>query len=73
MAALMYRIRNPTLYSLFIPAFVVGPIHDVGLVLDSDYGQNYLKLHKDNSGEAQPSVRAPLSLSGGRQEKFSER
>lgn len=44
MAALMYRIRNPTLYSLFIPAFVVGPIHDVGLVLDSDYGQNYLEV-----------------------------
>lgn len=73
MAALMYRIGDPIAYPPSIPALVVGPIYDVGLVLVSDYGQNYLKLHKDNSAEVQHPVRAPLSLSGGRQEKFSER
>lgn len=73
MAAVLYCIGNPTPYSPSIPALAVGPIHDVGLVLHSGHGQNYLKLHKDDSGEAQPSVCASLSLSGGRQEKFSER
>lgn len=57
----------------YLPALVVGPRHDVGLALNSDYGQNYLTLHKDNSGEAESFVHAPLPLSGGRQEKFSER
>lgn len=57
----------------YLLALVMGPRHDVGLVLNSDYGQNYLTLYKHNSGEAQSFVRARLSLSGGRQEKFGER
>lgn len=57
----------------YLPALVAGPRHHVGLFFNSDYGQNYLMLHKDNSGEAQSFVHAPLSLSGGRQEKFGER
>ncbi|KAI1238558.1 hypothetical protein IHE44_0013292 [Lamprotornis superbus] len=46
-----------------------GPRHNVDLVRNSDYGQNYLTFHKDNKS----FVHAPLCLSGGRQEEFGER